>query len=131
MSEFGDLVSTLWETIVNRLPSIVLALIILFVGWILARAIASVIGRLVHRLTGGVQGRGLVGSGEKEQIDRVVVRITYYLLMLLVLVQVFETLGVTAVREPFLAITNQIALAVPNLVRPYLFCWVPGSWPRS
>ena len=126
MSEFGDLVSTLWETIVNRLPSIVLALIILFVGWILARAIASVIGRLVHRLTGGVQGRGLVGSGEKEQIDRVVVRITYYLLMLLVLVQVFETLGVTAVREPFLAITNQIALAVPNLVKAILI--LLGAW---
>ena len=102
------------------------ALIILFVGWILARAIASVIGRLVHRLTGGVQGRGLVGSGEKEQIDRVVVRITYYLLMLLVLVQVFETLGVTAVREPFLAITNQIALAVPNLVKAILI--LLGAW---
>jgi hypothetical protein len=127
MNEYGDLVFSLWETLASRLPSIVLAIIVLFVGWILARAIASVVGRLVHRLTGGVQGRGLVETGEKEQIDRVVVRITYYLLMLFVLVQVFEILGVTAVREPFLAVTNQLALAVPNLVKGHPhFYWLLG-----
>ncbi|MGI6609201.1 MAG: mechanosensitive ion channel [Limnochordia bacterium] len=134
MNEYGDLVFSLWETLASRLPSIVLAIIVLFVGWILARAIASVVGRLVHRLTGGVQGRGLVETGEKEQIDRVVVRITYYLLMLFVLVQVFEILGVTAVREPFLAVTNQLALAVPNLVKAILIllaAWVIATILRS
>lgn len=134
MNEYADFFASLWDTVASLLPAIVLAIVVFFVGWVIARILSSLIGRLVHRLTHGVEGRGLVEAQEREQIDLVVVRITYYLLMLFVLVQVFDILGVTAVKGPFLAMANQLALAVPNLVKAVLVllaAWVVATILRS
>lgn len=124
---YTDLLSPLISLIMTRLPSILLAVLALFVGWVVARMIGSLVSRLVGRLTQTSRVRELVGIKEEYRIDQVIGKVTYYLLMIFVLVLFFDILGVTAVMQPFLQMTTELTLAVPSLVKAVLIllaAWV-------
>lgn len=109
-----------------RLPSILMALLALFIGWIVARLLGKLAAAVVYRLTHMGPVRDLVEQQHGYRIDRVVGRVVYYLLMVLVLVLFFDILGVTAVMDPFLAMTREISLAVPSLIKAVLI--LLGAW---
>lgn len=110
---------TLWQTTMARLPFVVWAIVALFIGWIIARIVSGAIGRLVRRFVSDPQV-GLTEREEGYRIDRVTEKVVYWVIMVFVLVQFFEILGVTAVTGPFLSVAHEFALAVPNLVKTIL-----------
>ncbi len=134
METYVDVAQSLWNTVVTQLPSILLAVLVLFVGWVIARYFSRVIGRLVFKLTHNPQVQELVEDQGRYRVDQVAARVAYYVLMVFVLVQFFDILGVTAVTGPFLSVANEFALAVPNLVKTVLIllsAWVLATLLRG
>lgn len=134
MEAYLEVVELAWETVIARMPSIVFAVVALFVGWVLARFISHLVGRIANRFTYSAHKKGLMETAEGQQIDRMVARVTYYLLMVLVLVQFFDILGITVIRGPFLAAMDELALAVPNLAKAIvilLAAWILATLLRG
>ena len=68
------------------------------------------------------------------RVDRIVGRVTYYLIMLFVLVLFFDILGVSTVMGPFLVMAGEFTSAVPNFVKAgliLLVAWLLASLLRG
>ena len=134
METFIEIIESLWHTVLSQLPTIILALVVLFVGWVIARYVSKVLGRVVYSLTDQSNVQELVGEQERYRVDKVVARISFYVLMVFVLGQFFDILGVTAVRGPLISVANEFALAVPNLIKAVLIlvaAWVLATLLRG
>ncbi|MFO7172572.1 MAG: mechanosensitive ion channel [Bacillota bacterium] len=131
----GDLLyAPLLAGVASRIPSILLALLVLAVGWLIAGSVGRLAEAAVRRLSQAGWLRELTGTWEEYRLDRVAGQATYYLLMILVLVLVLDILGFGVVTEPFLAMTREIALALPSLVKAALIllaAWVLATLLRS
>ncbi len=134
MLTFIEIVESLWNSVLSQLPTILLALVVLFVGWVIARYVSKVLGRLVYALTDHSQVQELVEEQERYRVDKVVARVSFYVLMVFVLGQFFDILGVSVVRGPLVSVANEFALAVPNLIKAVLIllsAWVLATLLRG
>ena len=134
MLAFIEIVESLWNTVLSQLPTILLALFVLFVGWVIARYVSKIFGRFVYSLTDKSKVQELVEDQERYRVDKVVAQVTFYVLMVFVLGQFFDILGVTAVRGPLISVANEFALAIPNLIKAVLIllsAWVLATLLRG
>lgn len=110
-----------WHTTVPRLPTIGIALGILVGGWLLAFVIYKSVYAGLKRTTLDDKVATLVGfetGGDRgSRVERAVAKTLYYLLLAFVLVAFFSFLGITAVTAPLLTVLNDVAGAVPNLMK--------------
>jgi hypothetical protein len=96
------------------LARIVIAVLVLIVGWLLARFIANLVGRLLVRL--GVDKRmtkATEGTGTSVSIAKVVSQVVFWLLMLVVLAQFFLVMRLTVVSDLFTSFLNQVVAYLP------------------
>jgi Mechanosensitive ion channel, conserved TM helix len=106
------------KAVAAYLPNLLGALAILIVGWLVARIIAAVVTgtlrrtELDNRLARVIAGDRSAGVIHLEQW---VGRVVFYLLMILVLVAFFQTLGLTLVTEPLNRLLNQFFQFAPQL----------------
>ncbi len=109
-------ITGLLPVIGNLALRVIAAALVLLIGWLLAKWIA----KLVYKLLEKVQlDKRIAGSAEDERVPKVeetISSIVYYVLMLLVLIGVFEVLGLTLITEPLNAILNAIFGYLPNLL---------------
>jgi hypothetical protein len=113
--------------VITKLPSLLLAIVVLFLGWIIANIIAKIVEKVVVRFSKKTDlSKELMEESSTGQFHNVVRIVTYYLVMIFVVVQFFEVLGITAFKEPFLAMINGISLAVPNLAKTVIT--IIGAW---
>ena len=113
----------IWEQFLQSFrtyaPSIVGAIVILIVGWIVAKIIASVVRRGLGRTRIGQRITGWLGGEDAAkaiQIERQVAKVVYYLIMLLVLVAFFQVLNLTIATEPINNLLNTVFRYIPKLV---------------
>ena len=116
-----------WAAVVHQvrdvvgefLPNLAAAIAVLIVGWILALVISAMVAGAIRRL--GVGKRfsealaaepGVKGADVPGRIGK----ITFWLLMLFVLIGFFQTLGLTSVTEPLAAFLNEIFAYLPRLI---------------
>jgi len=107
---------SLLETLGIGLTNFLIALLILFVGYIVARIVASVVRRLLERtslddkLAEALSG----GAGEqKYNVENVISKSVFWLIMLFVLVAFFDRLGLSGVATP-------ISVFLQDLTASYL-----------
>jgi len=98
---------------------ILVAVIVLFAGWLAARIAAWVVKKglesttLDNRLAQWVLGKE---KAEGFEVERWVGKIVYYILLLFALVLFFNTLQLTVVSEPLLTLLNKIFGYLPQLL---------------
>ncbi|MFO0572352.1 MAG: hypothetical protein U0263_42420, partial [Polyangiaceae bacterium] len=111
----------LWLSTIPSLPKLGIALGILVGGWLVAYTIHKSIFAALRRTTVDDKVAELVGfatGGDRgSRVERAVARVVYYLLLAFVLVAFFSYLGITAVTAPLLTVLNDVAGAVPNLMK--------------
>ena len=94
---------------------IVAALLILIIGWIIAKLVKSIVKKAINKsayLSEKIKGF----TGEKEvDSGEIVSKIVYYILMLFVLVGVFQALGLAVVSQPITGILNSIFVFLPQI----------------
>ena len=109
------------------LPNILGALAILIVGWIAAIIVARVVQSALVRLEiSGLINKGLAGAQRYEtgQVERVIGKALFAVLMLFVLVGFFQVLGLTEITEPLTGFLNELFIYAPRLIGPALLIFV-------
>ena len=108
----------LMQSFIMYIPSLINALLILLVGWVIAKIIQWVILRLSHAMgidnlakKSGVH-RFLEKRGVKNGFSCILSRICFWAIMLIVLVNFFNHLGLELVSD----LLNQLLLFIPNVL---------------
>lgn len=117
-----------WNSIASFIPKLLVFLIILFIGWIIAKAIAKFVGMILNRvgfnkvLDKAGAGRLLAGSGI-EPIS-LLTKIIYYFILLIVLQLALSAFGPS---NPVSQIVNQIVAWLPQLVVAIVIVVIAGA----
>ena len=110
---FSDLLPALGGLLLR----LVAALIVLFIGWLIARWLGKLTTKILHRFN--VDDKTADWAGEEEDIPQVeegVGKLVYYVLMLFVLLAFFEVLGMSIITEPLNAFLASIGAFIPSLI---------------
>src|SRR5690606_24357651 len=107
--------------VVNFLPDLLAALLILLIGWLIARGIKALIVKLLKRTQWDerVFGRSNVGD-----TNVFLANIVYYLLMIIVILAVLEVLGINEALAPLGNMLNEFLLFIPNLIGAILIGFI-------
>jgi hypothetical protein len=99
----------------SALGTIIGAILLLIVGYFLAKIISGVVRKVINGT--GVQERVDRGAkGKGVNIGKLVGKLVYYLLMVVVLMAVLDMLGVTAALEPLQNLVNNFVDVLPQIV---------------
>lgn len=97
---------------------IVKALIILVVGWLIAKLVKAAFEKVLHKTEWDNKLAKYVTGGKAEDlpIEEGIARLAYWLVMLLVLMAVFQVLGLTIITEPLNALVTKITGFLPQML---------------
>lgn len=118
ISDIQNSFSNLIQAFLLYIPSLINALLILLVGWVVAKIIQWIILRLSHAMgidnlakKSGVH-KFLEKRGIKNGFSGILSRICFWAVMLIVLVSFFNHLGLELVSD----LLNQLLLFIPNVL---------------
>ena len=110
-----DLSQTL-NTIAQLLVKVLYAAVILFVGWIIAKVVAALVGKLLHWVKLDERLGKAAGETKVPQLEKLFTLIAYYLILLLAIIAALEALGLTIVVQPLNAMLEAIFAYIPYLI---------------
>ena len=96
------------------LPNIIGALLILLIGWLIARGIRALVVKLMHRTSWDEKLFSNAAGG--KDTNQFVGNIVYYLLMIIVFLIVLETLGVSSVLTPLQEMVAIFLAFIPHII---------------
>ena len=123
-------------TVTSTAGNFLWALVILVVGWIIALIIRNITRRLLERTTLDDRiAQVFTNASRDNPVDaaRWISQLVYYILLLVVIVAFFETLGLTAVTEPLNAFLSTIWAWLPSLLAAgaiFLVAWIVATLVR-
>ena len=105
-----------WSEIQSILMSVVFAVLILIVGWIVVKAITSSVNKLLsnnrffqEKMT------SQLGEDRTQSTVNLITKLIYYILMLFVLIAVLQALNLSVVTEPLNRLLSVIFAYLPQL----------------
>ncbi len=107
--------------IMNFLPDLLAALLILLIGWLIARGIKMLIVKLLKRTQWDER---IFGSSNVGDTNVFLANIVYYLLMIIVILAVLEVLGINEALAPLGNMLNEFLLFIPNLIGAILIGFI-------
>ncbi|MEM1182493.1 MAG: mechanosensitive ion channel [Acidobacteriota bacterium] len=111
------------------------AIIILLVGWILAKIVRSIVVRALKKTQFDNQLAALLtgGRSDKLAVEETAGSLVYGVMMLFVSIEVFQALGLTMITEPLNGLLGQVMGFVPQLFAAgalALLAWCAASLAR-
>src|SRR5688572_10992349 len=119
MITFDEILLRLDQT---GIGDILIALLILIVGWLIALVIAAIVRALLKRtriddrLALWVQGEDTTNVSDAPKVERLVSTIVFWLLMLMVIVAALNRLNLGGVADPFNVFLREIFAFLPRLI---------------
>ncbi len=118
------------------MPSLLGAGAFLIVGWMLALVISMIIGSIIAKTPLNRMLTDLLGNQATFLVpaEKKIATLLYYLLMLIVLVGVFQTLGLSIVTQPLNTLLNKVFSYMPSLLGGGLLialAWILATVVRS
>ncbi|HTP09916.1 MAG TPA: mechanosensitive ion channel [Anaerolineae bacterium] len=110
-----DLQQTL-NNIGQLLVQVLYAVVVLFVGWVIAKVVAVLIGKLLHWLRLDERVGKAAGETKVPQLEKIITLAAYYLILLFAVVAALQVLGLTIITQPLNSLLNAIFAYVPNLI---------------
>jgi hypothetical protein len=104
------------QQVVQFLPRLLGAVVILVIGWLIAAVAASVVGGILNRTK--IDNRiatGLTGS-DSIQVEKFISGLVFWSILLLTIVGVLDTLELRVASQPLNSFLNQIGDFLPRLV---------------
>ena len=101
-------------SLTSKLPGVIGAVVVLFVGLIVAGMVGRLVTRLLAKTTldNKILGKANLSVKPEEAVGKLV----YYLLVLMVLMAVLEMLGISNVLEPLKNMAGKFFAFVPNVI---------------
>jgi small-conductance mechanosensitive channel len=106
-------VSTTIESFGTLLLRLLAALAVLLIGWLIARWLAGLVGKLLKRLRIDERAAKAAGDEKVPKVEESLTKIVFYILMIVVLIAFFQVLGLTLITEPLNAFLGSISAYVP------------------
>ncbi len=110
--------TSFWTQLAAFVPQLLAALVLLFLGWILANIVRSAVGKVLDTLKFDELGKktGIEAFMRQGNIDltlsRLIANLIYWIILLVVIVTVANSLGLTTVAELF----NKVVFYLPNII---------------
>lgn len=110
--------TSFWTQLAAFIPQLLAALVLLFLGWILANIVRSAVGKILDTLKFDELGKktGIEAFMRQGNIDltlsRLIANLIYWIILLVVIVTVANSLGLTTVAELF----NKVVFYLPNII---------------
>ena len=128
MSEFDALQSLaagIWERLIEFIPGLLSAIVVLILGWIVSRLIAAAVRRLAQRV--GFEDlldkagllNGLRQAGVKRSPDAILGSLVFWIIFLNFLLIALEALGLSAAVDPlrnFIAFLPSVLVGIITLI---------------
>jgi hypothetical protein len=108
-------VQTMLDKFLGVLPNVFAALVIGFVGWLVARVLRGLVGNLLAAAGADRLGPAL-GFGDQVRISRVVGMVVFILVFVPTLIAALEALQIEAISRPATDMLGMILQAVPNIL---------------
>ncbi len=98
----------------KNISSILLAIVILVLGWFIAKFIKRIIYKILSKSKWDSK---LMGDSAKDiKVNKLISKFVYYLIMIVVLLSVLEIMGVSQVLDPIKNMLNEFLTFIPNIV---------------
>ena len=125
--EFASGIEDAWSNVAEFVPKFVVFLVILLVGWIVARGVARVVDGLLERVgfDGMVERGGVKRALERSRLDAsdVLAKVVKYFIYLLTLQAAFGVFG----DNPISDLLNDIVSYLPNIVVAIIIVVIAGA----
>lgn len=105
----------------NFLPDLLAALLVLLIGWLVARGIKILLVKLLRKTSWDERVFGNTNVGDTNIF---LANIVYYLLMIIVVLAVLEILGISEALTPLGNMLNEFLLFIPNLIGAILIGFI-------
>lgn len=109
------------DRVVDFLPGLLGALVVLLIGWLIARGIKMLVVKLLRRTSWDEK---LLRGSNVEDSNKFIGNIFYYIIMIMVILIVLEILGVDEVLTPLENMLGEFLMFIPNLVGAILIGFV-------
>ncbi|MBW8350295.1 mechanosensitive ion channel [Bacillus sp. IITD106] len=116
-----------WASIyVAKLPNLLWALIVLLIGWIIAKAIGKAVEKGLkktnwdERLFASQHPDGTAKPARRVNTNELIGKIVYYILLVLVFILFFHLLNLGAITSPFLGMFATMLTFVPAILKAAL-----------
>lgn len=116
-----DQFQILANRVANFLPGLLGALVVLLIGWLLARGIKALIVKMLKKTSWDER---LFGRSNVGNTNVFVGNIFYYVIMIIVILIVLEILGINQVLIPLQNMVNQFLSFIPNLIAAGLIAFI-------
>lgn len=118
-----------WSDYAGMLPEFLLALAVLLIGWIIAKAIGSATEKLLHKTK--LDNKLFSGLDNRTYPpEKIIGKIVYYLALVFVFIIVFNILELSFIATPLVGMLSSITGAIPNILKAALLLaagWVIAS----
>nr|WP_260471828.1 mechanosensitive ion channel [Bacillus sp. HMF5848] len=103
----------------GNLPDLLFALIVLFIGWLIAKGIGSGVTKLLKKFQ--LHNKLFDGNEErKETAEKAVGKTVYYILMVFVFILFFNILNLSIIAAPLVEMLSSITTAIPSVLKAAL-----------
>jgi hypothetical protein len=118
--DFGQGISNAWSTIATFVPKLLAFLLILFIGWLIAKALSKVVDKVLERVGfDRVVERGGINrmmSRSKYDASDIIAKLVYYAVLLIALQMAFGVFGPNPVSNMLTGIVAFLPRAVVAIV---------------
>ncbi|GKU84675.1 mechanosensitive ion channel [Niallia sp. NCCP-28] len=120
-----------WGYYLDRLPDFLLAILVLIIGWIIAKFIEKAIlkGLQKTNLDNKIFREG-TKPNRKYSSEKIISKVIYYILLVFVFTLFFNILNLTAFTAPLVNMLSSLLGAIPNILKAaiiLIFAWIIAS----
>ncbi len=110
-------VSVMLQKVLAFLPQLIGAIIILLVGWFIARIVQKIVVNFLSSAKADQLGEqiGLKSADQKHSLSKTVGTIVYILILIPVLVAALQQLAIEAISTPLSEMLSNVAQSAPNI----------------
>jgi hypothetical protein len=110
--------NALWVTLLAFLPSLLAAILVLVIGWLVALIISRLVKSLLRRTTLDDRLAGMLRGGQPERIpaEHTISLVVFWLIMLFVILIFLQTLNLGEISAPINNMLTQVLAFLPNLL---------------
>jgi len=114
-----DQMMTGWYSYFQQLPNLLFALLVLLVGWLIAKFIGKGVEALLKKTS--FDDRLFSNLGKRKYSSEVIIgKIVYYILLVFVWIIFFNMLNLSFIATPLVEMLSTITAAVPNVLKAAL-----------
>ncbi len=115
-----------WQIYINQIPNLLLALLVLLIGWLVAKGIGKSVEAALKKTS--LDNKLFSDFGNRKySIEFIIGKIVYYTLLIVVWIIFFNMLQLSLIAEPLVTMVSIMTSAIPNLLKAaliLLLAWV-------